>query len=170
MGFKSHNNAHYPCAYAWSIEFLMKVSLLVNKKNKSGANKPVTTCSRQVRGMSCSSSRRWDNFVFCHRTNNRCQDSHLWTELSDWDCKMIKLYSLLLVRYHQQCRAGKKRTLAFLPFCQMHNAKCKRECGNTSAVRWQPQTYFFEVQCLNKVRSIKTTMFSACKRLRLSHF
>ncbi len=26
---------------------------------------PVTTCSRQVRGMSCGPSRRWDNFDFC---------------------------------------------------------------------------------------------------------
>lgn len=28
---------------------------------------PVTTCSRQVRGMSCSPSRRWDSGDFCGR-------------------------------------------------------------------------------------------------------
>lgn len=30
----------------------------------SAPDVPVTTCSRQVRGMSCSPSRRWDNLDF----------------------------------------------------------------------------------------------------------
>lgn len=35
---------------------------------------PVTTCSRQVRGMSCSPSRRWDSVDFCGegKKQNHC--------------------------------------------------------------------------------------------------
>ena len=32
---------------------------------------PVTTCSRQVRGMSCSPSKRWDNLDFCGKGKNK---------------------------------------------------------------------------------------------------
>lgn len=45
---------------------------------------PVTTCSRQVRGMSCSPSRRWDSVDFCGR-GKKAKSSCDWSSLEFWN-------------------------------------------------------------------------------------
>lgn len=54
---------------------------------------PVTTCSRQVRGMSCSPSRRWDSVDFCgkgKKTKLSCE----WSSLEFWnDSRSLFIYN-----------------------------------------------------------------------------
>lgn len=45
---------------------------------------PVTTCSRQVRGMSCSPSSRWDNRDFCNKGKQELMVSN-----AGWQIELI---------------------------------------------------------------------------------
>lgn len=131
----------------WRFELWWNLKFLVLPQQMLTSDLPVTTCSKQVSGISCTPSSRWDSWDFCGQsktTKRVCSTScrqfyYMHKQLqncvnTDWRVHVLRLSNDQAVFYYHNNNLLHSRKLClfshflrditdnvvFLPLCQTH--------------------------------------------------